>query len=346
MTRTAKEAKALVRDAERTGLKVEQRGDRWHITNPITDAQVFLPLMVTGRSVANYRSEIRRLGTPPAPMVAATQPPQGPEVAMPIEELLELAAKQGVRVEDRGGVLRVSSPMEAEPLARLIRDRSVEVLAHLNPPVEESPVPKISEMAAVTGNLPVRDVAADARRLWQVVRGLAATQDHPPGQNAGAVGVIWHGALLRVLKEAFSDWDTDWRRDVSTYLERTNHMKCQSRSASPPVWWVREEWTDGGLTVTKVPAKAPKPAAPAKPTPPRKEAPAVPVEVPETADPLALLTAVAKRVSDAETRADEAELMVATLEEELERVRGERDAYKAQVEQINNAFKVLAGGAQ
>ncbi|MEV7014083.1 hypothetical protein [Streptosporangium sp. NPDC051022] len=347
MTRTAKEAKALIRDAERTGLKVEQRGDRWHITNPVTEAQVFLPLMVTGRSVTNYRSEIRRLGTPPAPMVAATQPPQQePEVAMPIEELLDLAAKQGVRVEDRGGVLRVSSPMEAEPLARLVRDRSAEVLTHLNPPVEESPVPKVSEIATVTGNLPVRDIAADARRLWQVVRGLAATQDHPPGQNAGAVGAIWHGALLRVLKEAFSDWDTDWRRDVSTYLERTNHMKCQSRSASPPVWWVRDEWNDGGLTVTKAPAKTtkPKPAPVAKPAP--KETPAAPVELPDATDPLTMLTAVAKRVSDAETRADEAELMVATLEEELERVRGERDQYKVQVEQINNAFKVLAGGTQ
>ena len=348
MTRTAKEAKALIRDAEKAGLTVEQRGDRWHITNPATNSQAFMPLTVTGRSVANYRSQIRRIRTAPAPMVAATQPAQQqePDVAMPIEELLDLAERQGVRVDDRGGVLRVSGPVEAEPLARLIRDRSAEVLTHLNPPVEETSVPKISDTATITGTAPVRDVAADARRLWQVIRGLAATQDHPAGQNAGVAGAIWHGALLRVVREAFSDWDADWRRDVSAYLERTNHMKCQSRSASPPVWWVRESWDDGGLTVTKTapktPAKtAPKAAAKPKQTP---AAPALPAALPGVADLMTMLTAVGKRVSDAETRADEAELMVAMLEEELTTVRGERDAYRAQVEQINSAFQMLAGG--
>lgn len=346
--RGAKEVERLIRDARKAGLQTEAHGWKWHITNPATGAQLSIPAQGVGRSLPHLRAELRRLAEPPAPMVAATQPAQQePDVAMPIEELLDLAERQGVRVDDRGGVLRVSGPVEAEPLARLIRDRSAEVLTHLNPPAEEMSVPKISDTATITGTAPVRDVAADARRLWQVIRGLAATQDHPAGQNAGAVGAIWHGALLRVVREAFSDWDADWRRDVSTYLERTNHMKCQSRSASPPVWWVRESWDDGGLTVTKAapktPAKAAPKAAAKKQTP--AAAPALPVALPGVADLMTMLTAVGKRVADAETRADEAELMVAMLEEELTTVRGERDAYRAQVEQINSAFQLLAGGA-
>lgn len=340
MTRTSKEAKALVRDAQRLGLKVELKGDRWHVTTPHSTEQAFLPIMITGRAVDNYRAHIRRIA-PPMVAAVAPEPQEEPAMGWPIEELISQAGKQGVRITTKGGVLSVSGPVDAEPLARLLRDRGVEVLAHLNPPTEELPVPKISEIAVVEGDLPGRDVTVDARRLWQVIRGLAATQEHPPGQNAGAVGAIWHGALLRVVKEAFSDWDDDWRRDVSTYLERSNHMKCQSRSATPPIWWVRESWNDGGLTVTKPAAKAPAKTA-------AKAAVKLPAALPllDVTDPLAMLTAVAKRVSDAEARAGEAELMVAMLEEELEKVRGDRDQYKAQVEQINDAFRMLAGGSK
>lgn len=197
-------------------------------------------------------------------------------------------------------------------------------------------MPKIRDVARIDIPTPAKDIAADARELWRIIRGLAAEQGDAAHPNAGVEGVMWRGALARVVREAMPQWTDDYRKDVSVYLERTGHMKCQSRNANPPAWWVRPEWNDGGLTVMKTPAKAaPKTPAKAKPTPP--------VALPEVGDPLAMLTAVAKRVSDAETRADEAELMVTTLEEELERVRGERDQYKAQVEQINNAFRMLAG---
>lgn len=344
---STRDVNRILNDAERAGLKVEMHGSKWRVTNAETGGQAFVPTKGAGRSLANIRAELRRLAETPSPMVAAVAPARVEEeydVAMPIEELLGLATKQGVRAETRGGLLHVSGPLDAEPLARLLRDRSVEVLAHLNPPTEEPPMPKISEIATVDGDLSVRDVAADARRLWRVVRGLAATQEHPPGQNAGAEGAIWHGALLRVMKEAFADWDNDWRRDVSNYLERSNHMKCQSRSATPPVWWVRDEWNDGGLTVTKTAAKAPAKATP-KPKAP-EPAPVVAAVLGDAADPLTMLQAVAKRISDAETRADDAELMNAMLEEELTKARGERDEYKAQLDQFRDTFRVLAGGGK
>lgn len=331
----------LVRDARKAGLVVEQHGTKWKVTNPDTGGLAFIPLQGTGRSLANIRAELRRLAEPPAPMMAAVQPAtvQEEAVGWPIEQLLDHAAQQGVRVEVRGGLLHVSGPVDAEPFARLLRDREADVVAHLNPPTEgDTSVPRIRDTARIDHPAPIRDVAGDAEQVWQVIRGLAQTQGDEHGLNAGVRGVLWRGALNRVMRETRSDWPDDYRKDVSAYLERTGHAKCQSRHANPPVWWVRSEWDDGGLTVTKTtPARAkPKAAGTngAKPAAP----------LPEVGDPLALLTAVAQRVSDAEKRAADAEELLTEALEDNERLRAERDQYKAKVDEIAGAFRVLAGG--
>lgn len=345
---STRDVDVLLRDARKAGLRVEMHGSKWRVTNADTGGQAFVPTKGAGRSLANIRSELRRLAEPPAPMVAAVSaPPQEDAMGWPIEQLLGHAQSQGVRVEVRGGLLHVSGPIDSEPFARLLRDREPEVLAHINPSSrDETPMPQIGESARIDHPTPARNVAADARDLWQIIRDLARTQGDERGMNAGVPGVHWRGALTRVMREAKPDWPDDYRKDVSIHLERTGHMKCQSRNASPPVWWVLPEWNDGDLKVTKT---APKPAKPKA----NSAKPASPVALPDMGDPVALLKAVAKRVSDADQRAEaadqrveEAELMVTALEEENERLRGERDEYKAQVEQINNAFRMLAGGSK
>ncbi|WP_326828712.1 hypothetical protein OIE13_22640 [Streptosporangium sp. NBC_01810] len=344
MNSARKEVNQLIRDARKAGLRAELQGRKWQLTNPETGGRVLVPTQGAGRSLSHLRADLRRLAEPPAPMAAAVAPARVEEeydVAMPVEELLGLAAKQGVRAEVRGGLLAVSGPFDAEPLARLLRDRSVEVLAHLSPRVEsEVEVPKIRDVAHIDIPAPVRNVAGDAQELWRIIRGLAAEQGDEAHPNAGVQGVMWRGALARVVREAMPQWADDYRKDVSVYLERSGHMKCQSRNANPPVWWVRPEWNNGGLTVTKTAAKA-------KATPkPKTPEPALAAGLADAADPLTMLQAVAKRVSDAETRADDAELMAAMLEEELTKVRGERDEYKAQLDQFRDTFRVLAGGGK
>ena len=244
----------LLREARKSGLTVEAHGTKWRISNQ-AGGQAFVPSKGAGRSLANIRAEIRRLAVP-APMVAAVTPNTLEEdaVSWPIEQLLTLAEQQGVRVDVRGGLLHVSGPVEAESFARLLRDREADVLAHLNP--QEETVPSIRDVARIDIPAPIYDVAADSRNVWEVVRGLAKAHGDEHGLNAGVPGVLWRGALNRVMRETHPSWPDDYRKDVSALLERTGHMKCQSRHANPPVWWIKSEWDDGGLVVTKTAAKA------------------------------------------------------------------------------------------
>lgn len=339
----------LLDQARENRLQVEEHGTKWRITNPETGGQVFLPQRAIGRGLKNFRAKLNRLGAPKSPMVAATSatPTQEePPMAWPVPDLLAEAERQGVQVDRHGGLLRVVSPAEAEPLSRLIRDRETDVITYLTPqPTSEEdqqPMAKIRDVAHFDTPAPIVDIAADAKSLWEVIRGLARQQGEQAGTNAGEAGVIWRGAMLRVMREAFAQWSTDHRRDVSLYLERTGHARCQSRNAKPdPIWWVRGEWDDGDLTTTRTaPAGITKPKLAARPAPATGDAP-----VAGPTDPLSMLQAVAKRVHDAEQRAEDAELLVTELEGENERLRGERDRYKAELDQINNAFRVLAGGA-
>ncbi|MEU6725561.1 hypothetical protein ABZ917_17785 [Nonomuraea wenchangensis] len=330
----------LLKDARKLGLKVEMHGSKWRVTNEESGGQAFVPTKGQGRSLANIRAELRRLADRPAPMVAAVAPPGIEEdaVGWPIEQLLTLAEQQGVRVDVRGGLLHVSGPVEAEPFARLLRDREADVLHHLNPTHEsETSVPKIRDVARIDHPAPARDVAADAQEVWRTIRDLARHQGDEQGLNAGVPGVLWRGAMARVMRETRPEWADDYRREVSVFLERSGHARCQSRDARPPVWWIRSEWSSGDLKVTKTTPKPAKPKA-------NGAEPAV--ALPDVGDPLAMLTAVAKRVSDAEQRAADAEELLAEALAENETLRTERDQYKAQVEEIGKAFRVLAGGSQ
>lgn len=340
---STKDVDVLIREARQAGLHVTLNNGKWHVTSDRSEAHAFIPTRATGRGLANARTAIRRLAGPPAPMVAAVNPAPVEEeaVSWPIEQLLTLAEQQGVKVEVRGGLLHVSGPVDAEPFARLLRDREADVLDHLHPSTgSETSVPRLGDVARIDLPASARDVASDARSVWLVIRGLAKTQGDEKGLNAGVPGVLWRGAMGRVMRETHPEWADDYRRDISTYLERTGHAKCQSRHANPPVWWIRSEWSDGDLKVTKT-----TPKTPAKPKTAEANG-AKPTPLPDVGDPLAMLTAVAKRVSDAEQRAADAEELLADALEENDRLRAERDQYKAQVEQINSAFQILRGGLQ
>lgn len=342
---STKDVDVLIRDARKAGLHVELNNGKWHVTSDKSEAQAFIPSRATGRGLANARSAIRRLTDAPAPMVAAVNPHNSEEGAMgwPIEDLLTHAVRQGVRVEVRGGLLHVSGPVDAEPFARLLRDREADVLDHLAPSTEScAPMPRVGDVARIELPSPVVDVAADARAVWEIIRGLARTQGDKRAENAGRPGVYWRGALTRVMRETRPDWEDLHRKDVSLYLERSGHLKCQSRNANPPVWWVLPEWDNGGLTVTKA---TPKPAKP-KTAGTNGVKPAAPGELPTMGDPLAMLQAVAQRVTDAELRASDAEELLNEALAENEQLRIERDQYKQQVEEIGNAFRVLAGGTK
>lgn len=340
----------LLRQARKDGLQVEPHRGKWRVTNTETGAQVFIPPQGVGRGLHNLRSELRRLASPP-PMAAAVQtdPPAEEEpVAMPVPKLLDIAASQGVKVTVHGGLLHVAGPVEAEPVARRVRDRGEEVLAYLNPLTKkEDDVAQVRDIARIDHPAPIKNVATDAQAVWQIIRDLARLQGDQEGTNAGVTGRIWRGALTRVMREARPDWPDDYRRDVSLFLERTGHMRCQSRNAKPdPIWWVRDSWDDGGLTVERVVPSPADVAKAAKKTPSVPAPPDGPVPSLDMPDPLAMLTAVAQRVRDAEKRAEEAEELLAEALAENEQLRAERDAYKAKVDEISNAFRVLAGGSQ
>ncbi len=255
---------ALLDEARGAGLKVEVHGTKWRAVNPVTGGQLFLPRRAIGRGLMNFRTKLKRLAAEkPSPMVAATSTTpirEEPSMGWPVPDLLAEAEKQGVRVDRHGGLLRVVGPVEAEPLSRLIRDREPEVLAHLNPPTDkdESSMPQLRSMARV-GATPVENLASDAQGVWSVLREKAKADGDEPGSNAGNPGVLWRGALNRVMRELAPDWDDDYRKKLSQYLDQTGNARCQSKHANPPIWWISGTWQDGGLTVTRT---APKPAPP------------------------------------------------------------------------------------
>lgn len=245
---STKDVDVLIREARNAGLRVELVNGKWRVTSDTSDGQAFIPTRATGRGLANARSAIRRLADPPAPMVAAVNPTlEEDAVGWPIEQLLAMAEQQGVRVEVRGGLLHVSGPVDAEPFARLLRDREADVLDHLNPSTEsENSVPKIGEVARISGRLP-----SDAKAVWEILRENAANAGDEAGTNAGIDGVLWRGARDPVLRTLGPEWSKEYRADIGSYLEQTGHAKCQSRHATPPIWWIADVWNDGSLTVTK-----------------------------------------------------------------------------------------------
>lgn len=251
-----KQTDQLIREAEELGLTVERHGKKWKVSGP--GGQKFLPLMVheMGRTLDNVRADLRRIAAPTAMVAAfasATEPTADEQARQAFEgwdigSLLKAAESQGVTWRVSGGVVSVVGPPEAEAMARLIRDRAGEILAFLNPPtVKDSDMAQIRDMASVSRSR--EDLPRDAEALWEIVRIKAYEQGDQAGTNAGIPGVLWSGALTRVMGE-FANWDAAYRKEVATYLEQTGHTKCQSKNSSPPVWWVALAWNNGDLKVT------------------------------------------------------------------------------------------------
>lgn len=328
----AKEVERLIRDARKAGLTAEPHGWKWHVRNPATGAQMSVPVQGVGRSLSNLRAELRRLAEPQAPMVAATNTtPKETAVAWPIEELIHQAGQQGVRVNVRGGLLQVVGPVEAEPLARLVRDRAPEVIAHLNPPNQEDELmPKIRDMARIA--TPVDDLASDAQAVWSILREKAKADGDEPGTNAGSAGVLWRGARDRVLREVAPEWDADYRQRIGQYLEQTGHAKCQSRHATPPIWWIAESWNDGGLTVAKRPTP--------KPAPPKALSAALTDE-----ELLAAITARLALDPHVAAQVEELETANQALRSRVEDLAGQLAEKDARLEKFEAAAAIFRGGA-
>jgi hypothetical protein len=255
-----KDVDALIREARVAGLKVEPHGAKWRVTNPKTGGQAFVPNQGAGRSLANIKAELKRLASPPAPMVAATTTSAEEDLAEKafaggdLQSLMKAALNSGVRMRISGGLLHVTGPPDAEPLARLLRNRERDVLALLDPPDEkELSMPKIRDIAHISTR--PENVAKDAQALWEILREKAREDGDEPGTNAGVDGVLWRGARDRVVREMCPDWPADYRREIGLYLEQTGHAKCQSRHANPPIWWIAQTWNDGGLAVRKTTPK-------------------------------------------------------------------------------------------
>lgn len=331
MSRTG-DVDRLLGEARKAGLHVEAHGSKWRVTNAETGGQAFVPTKGAGRSLANIRSDLRRLAAP-SPMVAATTTnPQETPVAWPIEELIHQAGQEGVHLAVKGGLLHVSGPVDAEPLARLLRDRAPEVLAHLNPPNEkdETPVPQIRDIAHIA--VPVDDLASDAQAVWSILREKAKADGDEPGTNAGAAGVLWRGARDRVLRELAPEWDADYRQKIGQYLEQTGHAKCQSRHATPPIWWIAEAWSDGGLAVAKRPVP--------KPGPPKVLSAALTDE-----QLLAAITARLARDPQVAARVEELETANQALRSRVEDLSGELAERDARLAKFEAAAAIFRGGA-
>lgn len=360
MTRGSREADELVREAKGMDLKAVRNGFKWDVTNPRTGATMQIPTSGVGHSLSAIRRDMRELAETPSPMVAATSGPAQPseqELTVrslgdwDIGSLLIAAGHQEISVRVRNGLLEVSGPGESEPLARLLRDRAGEVLAHLNPPIppiEEPDVAEIREIANIvrTSPQPVRNVVSDAQGLWQIVRDLAKTQGDVHTVNAGIEGVMWRGALSQVMAQTCPDWDDDYRKEIASHLERTGHTHCQSRYAkdsngkASPIWWIREEWDDGGLTVTrKVPS--PKALAKAKPEPVQSANGSGSA----TGGALAFLQQMDARIAAAEQRADAAEAVIVELEAERDAAIERAERVETELATINALFARIGGGA-
>ncbi len=350
-------------------LEYKQVGNEYVVKNPANGKTTRIGLKAVGRSYKNYRAQLQRLlknvppvETPP-PMVAALASVPTPEDltrrafdGWDIGSLLRAAQSQGVNFDFDNGFQVTWTDSAAEPLARLIQERENEVLALLNlthPPTTESELmPKIGETTSITRiptpadrTRPAENLADDAYLLWAAMRKRAAEQGNIEGTNAGEKGVLWHGALSALVKQE-SNWDNLYRMDVSRYLEQSLNAKCQKKGSSP-VWWIRDVWNDGGLTVTKKPTPA---DIPNKPTPAAQPAPTTPTD--PDAENLAVLhgfanriTTAEQRASDAEKRAQEADEVNAELHKEIEQLRTKLAAAEAKLKQ-NDSLRADLSAAE
>lgn len=221
MTRGSREVDELIREAKRYDLKVEKVGYRWEVTNPAKKADpVYIPTSGVGHSLSAVRRQLRELAEPPNPMVTAIAgPPAESELAerafstWSVAELLKLAGQQGISVRYSGAVLHVVGPMDAEPVARLLRDRADDVIAHLNPnpPTKEDDVAQVRDIAKVTQS---KRLAADAQALGDLATDeeLIAALAYRLKANPASTARI---AELETANEALRSRNTDLEGQVT-----------------------------------------------------------------------------------------------------------------------------------
>ncbi|TMR91269.1 hypothetical protein, partial [Nonomuraea basaltis] len=132
---SVKDVNKLIKQARRAGLICQDLGDRWKITNPETGETRYMPNRAIGRGLANATTTIRQLRTPMQAAVSAAAQ-EGPQ---PWERgqwdtinLLALYVHQGGHISASGGLLRLTGPLDLEPLAGLLRTREPEVIDLVN----------------------------------------------------------------------------------------------------------------------------------------------------------------------------------------------------------------------
>ncbi|WP_440100055.1 hypothetical protein [Streptosporangium sp. H16] len=336
MSRATDVKDLLDEEAREQDLLVESHGQKWKVTNLNSGLVKFLPKNGAGRSLKNFRTQLHSLRPPPSPMLAATE---GTDF-MPrdtwwkVEDLIAAARMQGLRPYVSGGILCVPGDLDAQPIAEMLRDREAEVVAYLAPAharpnqSESDHMPKIADTARIDRTGPARNIAGDAEALWSLLREEARKQGDKPGTNAGVPGVLWAGALIRIVQEIGEGWDAIHVQEVRQYLNRTEHTHCQRPKAKPPIWWIADTWSDGGLTVTRIPEAGDLERA--EPQQPKPAAEPEPAAAPGGA--LAALRALDLRITTAEQRAADAEKALnkergekSDLLTELDEVRAERD---------------------
>ncbi|MER6171327.1 hypothetical protein [Streptosporangium sp. NPDC001681] len=363
MSRATDVKDLLDKEAEEHDLLVESHGRKWKVTNLATGLVKFLPKNGAGRSLDNFRTQLRSLRPAPSLMLAATERTD----SMPrdtwwkVEDLLAAAHMQGLRPYVSGGILHVHGDLDAQPVAEMLHAREAEVIAHLtrshtnptNPSEGNQAVPKIVETARIDRTGPVRNIAGDAEALWELLRDEARKQGDRHGTNAGVPGVLWTGALIHIVQEIGKDWDDAHVQEVRQYLNRTEHTHCQRPKAKPPVWWLANAWNDGGLTVTRSAKKGDLERVEPQQPEPEPE----PAAAPGSA--LAALRALDQRITAAEQRAVDAEKALdqargerSDLLTELDEVRAElgqavadRDKAQAELDLINTMLGKLGLGS-
>ncbi|WP_433444592.1 hypothetical protein [Nonomuraea sp. CA-141351] len=344
MSRKSDVEKMVRSEAKRHRFTVEKVGNEWKVTNPATGLSQCVPDRVGGENLLNARSRVRQLATrtPMQAAVAADTPEQerrqGANWA--IQELIAAAYRSGVTFDIEHGRLRINAHMDNRSWVDVLRRREAEVMTFLvgefarypqpvpgsDPGPEPDPeletpqgadesMPRIGDVARIDSGSRKEDLAADAQALWGLLRELAAKDGDERGSNARQDGVLWTGTLSSILRTVGHDWDPVYREEVVTHLKQTGHIRCQQRG-NPSIWWIRDAWDDGGLTVTR------------KPTPadvPRKTAKPAPAPVASAAAPAAPAPDQFAQFIDMLQQAQTAAATIAQLESEIASLRREVD---------------------
>lgn len=343
MSRRSDAEKMVRQEARRHGFLVEKAGQEWRVTNPATGAHHGVPERLAGRDLLNERGKVRRLAER-TPMQAAVAADPGrerrPGDNWAIQELIAAAYRAGVIFDLVHGQLHINAHMDNRSWVDVLRRREAEVIAFLDalareqypdpgpepdlvpetPQGADESMPKIGDVARIEGPSRKENLAVDAKALYDLLREQAAKQGDERGTNARAEGVLWTGTLTSVLRAVGYDWDAAYQEEVSRYLRDTQHIRCQRRG-NPSIWWIRDTWNDGSLTVTRTPTPADVPQrTTAALAPASKPSPAA--ETPPPGDEYTQLMKLLEAGRTAAATIDELEIEIAGLKREVEEKNG------------------------